>query len=576
VRVVATAGHVDHGKSSLVLALTGTDPDRFAEEKRRGLTIDLGFAHTVLPSGEGISFVDVPGHVRFLPNMLAGVGAVDACLFVVDASEGWKPQSEEHLRILELVGVQHGVVVLTKSDAVDDELLELARMDVADHVVGTFLAASPVVPVSAITGAGLPELRDALDELVATTPAAEDRGRPRLWVDRVFAARGSGTVVTGTLSGGTVAVGDQLVAGALEHPVRVRAIQTLGRSVDRIGPGHRVALNLVGVEHRTLARGDAVVQPGRWRPTTTFDASLQVLPDVAHAVSRRGAYVAYIGSGELPVRLRVLETTEIEAGAEGFVRLRLAAPAPLLPGDRYVLRESGRSETIGGGGVLDVAPKRPASKARPGPTVDDVPDQVVADRGWILADELEALTGQRRPTTLGRWVAAPGRVEAMAESLVRRVGEAGALGLDVAALDERERECLATLDVVAVSGGRARPADATDPLADHPFLAVLATGGVSPPPPDGVDRAELRELVRRGDVVELDGLYFAPSALDLAARTAAELLARTPEGFTVSELRDALGITRKHALPIVNELDARGVTRRRDDRRVAGPRLPSL
>jgi selenocysteine-specific elongation factor len=208
--------------------------------------------------------------------------------------------------------------------------------------------------------------------------------------------------------------------------------------------------------------------------------------------------------------------------------------------------------------------------------VDDVPDQVVADRGWILADELEALTGQRRPTTLGRWVAAPGRVEAMAESLVRRVGEAGALGLDVAALDERERECLATLDVVAVSGGRARPADATDPLADHPFLAVLATGGVSPPPPDGVDRAELRELVRRGDVVELDGLYFAPSALDLAARTAAELLARTPEGFTVSELRDALGITRKHALPIVNELDARGVTRRRDDRRVAGPRLPSL
>src|SRR4051794_14716625 len=176
-RVVATAGHVDHGKSTLVLALTGTDPDRFEEEKRRGLTIDLGFAHTVLPSGAGISFVDVPGHVRFLRNMLAGVGAVDACLFVVDATEGWRLQSEEHLRILELVGVEHGTIALTKVDLVDDELLELARLDVADHVAATFLAGASVVPVSAHTGAGLPELLTALDELVATTPAAVDRQR---------------------------------------------------------------------------------------------------------------------------------------------------------------------------------------------------------------------------------------------------------------------------------------------------------------------------------------------------------------------------------------------------------------
>ncbi len=198
-RVIATAGHVDHGKSSLVLALTGTDPDRFAEEKRRGLTIDLGFAHTVV-DGEAISFVDVPGHVRFLRNMLAGVGGVDACLFVVAATEGWKPQSEEHLRILELVGVGNGVVALTKVDILDDaELVELATLEVAEHVAGTFLAGAPIVPVAAPIGAGLPELTAALARLARDTPAATDRGRPRLWIDRVFAARGSGTVVTGTL-----------------------------------------------------------------------------------------------------------------------------------------------------------------------------------------------------------------------------------------------------------------------------------------------------------------------------------------------------------------------------------------
>src|SRR6478609_418472 len=198
-RVVATAGHVNHGKSSLVLALTGTDPDRFAEEKRRGLTIDLGFAHTTLPSGAGISFVDVPGQVRFLKNMLAGAGAVDACVFVVAANEGWKPQSEEHLRILELLGIRHGLVALTKVDAVDAEELAIAHLDLEDHVAGSFLESAEVVEVAAPEGRGLSELRDALDRLLASTPLAADRGRPRLWVDRVFAARGAGTVVTGAL-----------------------------------------------------------------------------------------------------------------------------------------------------------------------------------------------------------------------------------------------------------------------------------------------------------------------------------------------------------------------------------------
>ncbi|HET9602154.1 MAG TPA: selenocysteine-specific translation elongation factor [Acidimicrobiales bacterium] len=575
-RVVATAGHVDHGKSSLVLALTGTDPDRFEEEKRRGLTIDLGFAHTVLPSGAGISFVDVPGHIRFLRNMLAGVGAVDACLFVVAATEGWKPQSEEHLRILELLGIGHGVIALTKADAVDAEWLELATLDVHDHVSATFLDGAPVVPVSSTTGEGLDLLRRALDDLVVRTPGAPDRIRPRLWVDRVFAAKGSGTVVTGTLTGGGLSAGDQVVVGPAQRAARIRAIQTLNHGVDRIGPGHRVALNLVGVERGEVARGDAVVEPGRWRPTSRCDATLAVLGSVDHDVTRRGAYAAYVGSGEHPVKVRVLAGSAIAPGTAGLVRLHLAQAVPLLPGDHYVLRELGRNETVGGGQILDVAPVRPASKVRADLAAVDVADRVVAERGWVLADELEALTGQSRPPTVGPWVAAPGQIEAMIERLTARVVDAGPLGLDVATLDDRERAVLGRVPGVETTGGRARVGGVRDPLADHPYLADLEAAGMAPPPPAGIDRAELRELVRRGLVVERDGVYFAASAIEAASRAAAELLARAPEGFTVAELRDAVGITRKHALPLVNELDVRGVTRRRGDLRVAGPRLPTV
>ena len=569
--VVATAGHVDHGKSSLVLALTGTDPDRFAEEKRRGLTIDLGFAHTTLASGAGVSFVDVPGHVRFLKNMLAGVGAVDACLFVVAATEGWKPQSEEHLRILEVLGVRHGIVALTKADLVDDEWLELARLDVVDHVAATFLDGAPIVAVAATAGLHLDDLRAALDELLVGTPTASDRARPRLWVDRSFAAKGAGTVVTGTLAGGALAVGDQLVVGPGELAVRVRGIQSHGANHDRIGPGNRVALNLNGVEHEQVERGDAVYQPERWRPTQRFDARLHVLDAIGHNVSRRGAYVAYIGSGEHSVRLRVLGEASIRPGEDGLVRLHLVTPLPLLPGDRFVLRESGRSETVGGGEVLDVAPIRPASKARPDRDVD----RVVAERGWVTVDELDALTGERRPATVGRWIVAPGVVDAMRASLVERVTAAGDLGFDLAALDERQRAVLDTTEELEVVGGRARRRELRDALAEHPWLAALQAAGFSPPGADGIDRGVVRQLVQRGLVVERDGLWFAATAIDEAARLAARLLVDHSEGFTVSQFREAANVTRKHAVPLVAELDARGVTRRRDDLRIAGPRLPT-
>ena len=569
-RVVATAGHVDHGKSSLVLALTGTDPDRFAEEKRRGLTIDLGFAHAVLPSGEGISFIDVPGHIRFLRNMLAGVGGIDACLFVVAATEGWKPQSEEHLRILELLGARHGVIALTKVDLVDDEWRDIATLEVLDHVAGTFLADAPIIGVSAPTGAGLDELRDALDTLVATTPQAIDRERPRLWVDRVFAAKGSGTVVTGTLTDGSLQVDDRVAVGSRHDDVRVRSIQSLGSTMQHIGAGNRVALNLSGVEHTEVSRGDAVVHPKQWRPTNRFDASLHVLERLEHEVSRRGAYVAYIGSGEFTVKLRVLGDEAIQPGANGLIRLHLPEALPLLPGDRFILRESGRNETVGGGEVLDISPVLPASKARPNRDIN----RVIAERGWVTVDELVLLTGERLEATIGQWVVTAGAVDALRASVLERVGAAGPLGLDIASLDDRERAVLATIDTVDIDNGRAREAEVRDPLADHPFVAALLAGRFTPPDATNVDKTELRLLIRSARVVERDGIYFHPQTIDDAARAAAALLTENPDGFTVAQFRDVTGSTRKHALPLAAELDARGITRRRDDLRIGGPRLP--
>src|SRR5947209_3739253 len=300
--VLATAGHVDHGKSTLVKALTGTDPDRLAEERERGLTIDLGFAWTRLPSGAELAFVDVPGHVRFIKNMLAGVGAVDACLFVVAATEGWKPQSEEHLRILELLSVRCGLVALTKVAGVDDEWRQLARLDVTDHVAGTFLAKSEIVEVDAPAGQGVDDLRDALDRLLVSTPTAVDHGRPRLWVDRSFSARGSGTVVTGTLTGGSLEVGEELlvVGPTMRRPrkVRVRALQSHNETRAAAGPGRRLAVNLSGLAHERPYRGDALVRPGQWFLSRRLDCALGVLATLDHDVSRRGAYQAYLGSGE--------------------------------------------------------------------------------------------------------------------------------------------------------------------------------------------------------------------------------------------------------------------------------------
>ena len=570
--VIATAGHVDHGKSTLVKALTGVDPDRFDEEKERGLTIDLGFGVTQLPSGDSVSLIDVPGHIRFIKNMLAGVGSLKACIFVVAATEGWKPQSEEHLRILELLDVKHGIVALTKANLCDADLLELAQIEVEDHIAGTFLEGVPIIHVDALDGLGVNELRDALDDLVKTLPISEDVNRPRLWIDRVFAAKGAGTVVTGTLTGGSLKVDDDLELLPQHRQVRVRSLQNHHEECFDLPPGSRCAVNLSGVSHDELTRGDVLVRNGQWHETTIFDASLRVLEHLDHSVSRKGAYVLYLGSGEHSVRMRVLGSNELIPGSDGMVRLYASTGLPLLPGDRFILRESGRSETIGGGEVLDVDPQLTASEAEPDLSVE----RVIKERGWVEATELERLTGKKIPSDVGKWVVEPSVLRETLERIREEVALSGPLGLDLSQLDERDRAAAELLEDLKSSGGRLLAADSLDSLSGHPFVEKLNELLFAPPDPEGVDRAELRELVRRGDVIEQDGIFFSPSALKEAGRLAAELLKKNPEGFTVSTFRESAGNTRKHALPLLGYLDSTGVTRRRGDVRIAGPRLPSI
>lgn len=576
--VIATAGHVDHGKSTLVRRLTGTDPDRWEEEHRRGLTIDLGFAEMQLPSGGRVGFIDVPGHARFVKNMLAGVGSVQACLLVVDANEGWKPQSEEHLRILELVGVRNGLIALSKAAAVEADLLGMVHLDVTEAVAGTFLAGAPIIAVDALSGRGIPQLEAAIDRLVLDLEHPADLCRPRLWIDRSFSISGAGAVVTGTLAGGALAVADGVSIVTSKHVLtsRIRGLQSFGRSVDIAQAGSRVAVNLAGLHYRDVRRGDALVTPNQWHLTRRVDASLTVLTSSERPVTGRAAVAVHIGSNALAVRVQILGASGTEPGSVGFVRLFLPRALPLLPGDRYILRDLGRGQTIGGGEILDIDPQSRGSARHPDRSVD----RVLRERGWMTVDDLERLTGERRPVTLGRWVTDAAWEETARARLDLRIEAAGEEGLDLSNITEQERALLDELVDVQVGHGRVRRVDAAGLAASlaQPFLDALDASPFTPPPTSEFDLSPtvLRDLKQQGRIVERDGIVFSSHAVHQAALIVARLLADQPSGISVSEIRVAMGSTRKWTLPLVALLDTTGATRRRDELRIAGPRLPSL
>ena len=568
--VIATAGHVDHGKSSLVLALTGTDPDRWAEEKRRGMTIDLGFAHAQLPSGETASFIDVPGHIRFLRNMLAGVGAIDGCILVVDAKEGWMPQTEEHFQILKLLGLQHGVIALTKVDLVDAKVEDDRRTEIRIKLRGSFLSDAPIVSVSVVSSKGLDEIRNALDVLIGDSTRnspTRNRNRPRLWIDRSFSSRGAGTVVTGTLIDGSLDSDTELTIVRTRQRVRVREIQQHEKSTPQLAPGHRCALNLVGVNHAEIFRGDALVIEDQWLPSTMFDASLTIVPSLQHRVTRRGSYSVYIGSGEFAAKIRLIGTRELQANENGFVRIALQTPISILPGDRYILRESGRQETIGGGEVLDIAPTLRASKAKPDRSVD----RVISERQWVTAKELELLTGEACQPMVGDWLTTAKLLDTTRKELALKLAKTSD-GLEISRLKPHEQAVLATLPDVVIEMGRARIKGASS-ITEHPYVGLFAKAGVTPPDTKTLDRNIVRQIVQRGLFVDIDGVVFHISALETARLNVQKILQQHPNGFTVSQFRENLGITRKHAVPLLEALDRRAITKRNGDLRVGGARL---
>ena len=354
---IGTAGHVDHGKSTLVKVLTGIDPDRLAEEKERGMTIDLGFAWLKLPGGREVSIVDVPGHESFIKNMLAGVGGIDAALLVIAADEGVMPQTREHLAILDLLRVQRGIVALTKADLVDAEWLELVREEVAEYLLPTTLAHAPIIPVSAYTRQGLPELLTQIEQMLNETQERQNIARPRLPVDRVFSLTGFGTIVTGTLLDGSFKVGQEVEVLPHGLRTRIRTLQTHQHSVEVAQPGSRVAINLANISRTDLARGDVVALPGQLRTTMLVDAHISLLADAPRPLAHNTLVDFYSGSQEVPAKVRLLDVEELQPGQSAWVQLRLSRPCVAARRDRFILRIPSPSTTIGGGEVVDIQPR---------------------------------------------------------------------------------------------------------------------------------------------------------------------------------------------------------------------------
>jgi len=366
--VVGTAGHIDHGKTALVRALTGIDADRLEEEKRRGITIDLGFAHLELATENGetqrFGFVDVPGHERFVRNMLAGVGGIDLVLLIIAADEGIKPQTREHFDICRLLSIQSGITVLTKSDLVDSDTLDVVRLEVEDFLRGSFLENSPVIPVSSLKGSGLDELKRELVRVGSLTPSRDSSAITRLPIDRVFTMKGFGTVVTGTLIAGSIRKDDELELFPARRKVRVRGVQVHGTATDEAVAGERTAVNVTGVEKQELKRGMTLSEPGLLEPTSRIDVKLSLLSSAKPLKDgTRIHFHAY--SMETTAEVRLHRSKLLEAGKQSYARIRLAEPALLVPHDRFIIRQFSPVVTIGGGVVLDAAlPSREFPPAR--------------------------------------------------------------------------------------------------------------------------------------------------------------------------------------------------------------------
>ncbi len=629
--VIGTAGHIDHGKSSLVRALTGIDPDRLKEEKERGITIDLGFAYLKSDSGLSLGFVDVPGHERFVKNMLAGVGGIDLVMLVVAADESVMPQTREHFAICRLLRIPMGLIVVTKCDLVDPELREIATLETKELVAGSFLEKAPVVEVSTRTGEGMESLRKTLEKLARSAPTRSSAGRFRLPVDRVFSMKGFGTVVTGTIVSGSVAPDDEVQILPRGLDVRVRGIQVHGEGESRASAGQRAALNLQGIEVSDLSRGDALVEPSRFRPTLMLDCDLEVLPTSPIAVKDLTRVHVHLGTAQVLARVRVIGGAKaIGPGEGGLAQLRLEGPIVAARGDRFILRRYSPLETIAGGVVLDAYPEKHSVASRAaserlealrasdaasiatgfiresGPS--GVSESDLGRRLGIGASELEAILvallkdgrgalvsrnprvliapalvdelGKKLETVLRTFQKKNPLLGGMPKSELREKGGSGAspeaFDFVLARLEEKKQLRVAK-DLISTFDHRIHLSDDESRARDL-LVERYRKAGVRPESLEEVasevklsvkllERMQ-RVLLKDGTLVQIsEGMVFhkdSLSRLKESVRSCKSQRARIDVAF----FKEMAGVTRKHAIPLLEWLDRERVTQRSGNERV--------
>jgi len=605
--VAGTAGHIDHGKTSLVRALTGIDADRLKEEKLRGITIDLGFAHLQLTPELRVGFVDVPGHERFIKNMLAGAGGIDLVLFIVAADESIKPQTREHFEICRLLGLRSGIIVLTKADLAGEDLLGLVKLEVEEFVAGSFLEGAPVIAVSSVTGSGISELKQAMAEVAPRVSIRNPHGFSRLPIDRSFSAKGFGTIVTGTLVSGSVAPEQLLELYPTGRTVRVRGVQVFGKSAPIAGAGQRTAVNLAGIEPSEITRGMVLSEPGRFNPVTVIDCSIELLRS-AKPLKHRAPVHFHAGTVEIEAEIRLFGgQTAIAPGSTAYARIILRQPALLLPGDRFIIRMFSPVTTIGGGRIADVSGLKYRKTDNVSHRLRVLDTGTSAERVSLLAAESKSGISVRTlsarlalPKELIReggpslqllkdedWLVASETLQILRRQTVDRIRafhknqplQAGmskaSLGVPEHLLNELLRgapELVTENDIVRLRGHRVvLKVDETEARTaiENAFSAagltvpslaeVLAQSGIE----EKRARAVLQLLLREQQLINVsEGLVFHRSALC----TLKEMLAaRKGSRFTVAEFKDWTGISRKYAIPLLEYLDRKKITRREGD-----------
>ena len=625
--IIGTAGHIDHGKTALVRALTGIDADRLQEEKRRGITIDLGFAHMDLPGADGeplhLGFVDVPGHERFVRNMLAGVGGIDLVLLVIAADESIKPQTREHFDILQLLGVRRGITVLTKSDAVDPEMLDVVRMEVEEFLQGTFLEVpkSPIVPVSSLTGAGLDDLKKALIAAADEVHPRDSHALARLPVDRVFTMKGFGTVVTGTLTSGTVRREEELEVHPTGRKVRVRGVQVHGQATDAAVAGQRTALNLVGASTEDLSRGMTLAPPDTFSTTRRVDVQLRLLSSAPRSLKSRTRVHFHANTMETVAEIALYSVKQLAPGGEAIARLKLPASALLLPGDRFIIRQFSPVVTIGGGVVLDPAPiprmrEREAFLTtlaagdpesilrsrieRRGPA-GSLTSRLISETGWTRK-HVEARLGpavkEHRVVRIGDlFVDAPAlnRLQQLIVTSITDFHRKNSLvsGIAREALREQVKASSEVFNAVLELLSHGKKVEVAGDLVRLPGLGVVmkdeeaeskktiedafAKAGLKVPALHEVIAGLKVDKVRAQKIVTLllrdkllvkvsDELVFHSSALAELRRLIAVQKTKSPK-MDVATFKELTGVSRKYAIPLLEYLDRERVTKRVGDAR---------